>query len=113
VPLATVATGPRPIRVAVSPDGRWVVTSDFGTGAMTVIDAARRAKVRDIVVSGSDEAQQVTILFSTDGRRLYVAETGHDRVAEVDFASGKVLRRLPAGRNGDGLAIAPAAGSAR
>jgi hypothetical protein len=27
-------------------------------------------------------------------------------VAEVDLASGKVLRQLPAGKNGDGLAIA-------
>jgi DNA-binding beta-propeller fold protein YncE len=109
-PLATVATGPRPIRVAVSPDGRWVVTSDFGTGGLTVIDAASRVKARDIAVSGSDAAQQVTILFSADGRRLYAAETGRNQVAEIDFATGQVLRRLPAGKNGDGLAIAaPAA----
>lgn len=106
IPLASVATGKRPIRVAVSPDGRWVVTSDFESGGLTVIDAATRVKVRDIRVSGSAEAAQVTILFSADGRRLYVAETGPDQVAEVDFASGRVLRRIPVGKDGDGLAIA-------
>ena len=39
--------------------------------------------------------------------RLYAAETGRDQVAEVDFASGAVLRRFAVGKNGDGLAIAP------
>jgi DNA-binding beta-propeller fold protein YncE len=47
----------------------------------------------------------VTLLFGDDGSRLYVAETATNTVAEVDFASGQVLRRLPAGEGGDGLAI--------
>lgn len=105
--LAEVKTGSVPIRVAVSPDGRWVVTSNLGSGNLTVIDAATREAVREIPVSGSEEAQLVTILFSGDGSRIYAAETGRNQVAEVDFASGKVLRRLDAGENGDGLAIAP------
>ena len=105
--LAEVKTGPVPIRVVASPDGRWIVTSNLGAGSLTVIDAATREKVRDIVLSGAEEAGQVTILFSADGRRLYAAETGRDQVAEVDFASGAVLRRFAVGKNGDGLAIAP------
>ena len=103
--LAEVPTGERPIRVAVSPDGRWVVTSNVGSGSLTVIDAATRKRVRDIAVSGEAEAGQVTILFSSDGKRIYAAETGRDTVAEVELESGQVLRRLPAGKNGDGLAI--------
>ena len=59
-------------------------------------------------VSGSREAGQVTILFSADGRRIYAAETGRNQVAEVDLESGQVLRRIAAGNQGDGLAIAPA-----
>ena len=104
--LAEVATGQVPIRVAASPDGRWIVTSNVGSGSLTVIDAATMKAVREIVVSGSREAGQVTILFSADGRRIYAAETGRDTVAEIDLESGTVLRRLPAGKNGDGLAIA-------
>ncbi len=50
----------------------------------------------------------MTVLFSSNGRRIYAAETGRDAVAEVDFATGRVLRRFPAGKNGDGLAIASA-----
>jgi YVTN family beta-propeller protein len=106
--LTEVNTGDTPIRVAASPDGRWIVTSNLGAGSLTIIDAATRQHVRDIVISGEEEAGQVTILFSADGKLIYAAETGRDTVAEVDLATGKVLRRLPAGKNGDGLAIAAA-----
>ena len=105
--LAEVRTGNVPIRVLASPDGRWIVTSNLGDGSLTVIDARSRQAVRTIALSGAREAAQVTILFSPDGRRIYAAETGRNQVAEVDFAGGRVLRRLPAGAQGDGLAIAP------
>ena len=111
--IAEVRTGDVPIRVVASPDGRWIVTSNLGDGSLTVIDAQRRAAVRTIEVSGSREAAQVTIIFSPDGRRVYAAETGRDRVAEIELETGRVLRRLEAGRQGDGLAIAPPAPSAR
>jgi YVTN family beta-propeller protein len=107
--LAEVKTGPVPIRVIASPDGKWIVTSNLGTGSLTMIDAQTRKVVREIPVSTGDAARQVTILFSADGRRVYAAETGTDKVAEIDFATGVVLRRLGAGKNGDGLAIAPPA----
>jgi YVTN family beta-propeller protein len=105
--LGEIRTGQVPIRVAASPDGRWMVTSNLGDGSLTVIDARTRLVARTITVSGEREAGQVTILFSADGRRLYAAETGRNTVAEVDMGSGRVLRRLPAGAQGDGLAIAP------
>ena len=105
--LAEVRTGPVPIRVLASPDGRWIVTSNLGSGSLTIIDARTRAVAREIEVSGEQAAGQVTILFSADGRRIYAAETGRNRVAEIDLASGRVLRRLAAGAQGDGLAIAP------
>jgi len=104
--LAEIPTGPVPIRVAASPDGKWIVTSNAGDGTLTIIDSATRQKVRDMPIAGKEEAVQVTILFAPDGK-LYAAETGTDTVAEFDLATGKVLRRLPAGKNGDGLAIAP------
>ncbi|HYD14171.1 MAG TPA: YncE family protein [Allosphingosinicella sp.] len=105
--LAEVRTGAVPIRVLASPDGRWIVTSNLGDGSLSVIDARSRQVARTISVSGDRAAGQVTILFSADGRRLYAAETGRNQVAEIDLASGRVLRRLPAGAQGDGLAIAP------
>lgn len=105
--VATLPTGKTPIRVAISPDGRTALTSNYGEGTLSLYDAVRMKPTRTIKVSGQAGFEQVTILFSPNGKRLYVAETGIDRVAEVDLERGEVLGRLPAGRNGDGLAIAP------
>lgn len=105
--IAEVPVGGIPLRVAISPDGRWAVTSNYGDGTLSVIDIAARRLARTIRVGGSASSEQVTILFSRDGERMYVAETADDVIAEVDFGSGMVLRRLPAGRQGDGLAIVP------
>ncbi|MCL9981882.1 MAG: YncE family protein [Erythrobacter sp.] len=107
---ATVATGRFPLRIAVRPQGDVAVTSDLQDGSLSVIDTATAKVIRTIAVSGPAEAQarfQVTILWSDDGKRIYVAETASDTVAEVDYASGTVLRRLPGGEGGDGMAILP------
>ncbi|QUL38506.1 YncE family protein [Erythrobacter sp. JK5] len=106
----TIDTGRFPLRLAIRPQGDVAVTSDLADGGLTVIDLATAKVVRSIAVSSPEEAEQrfqVTILWSDDGKRIYVAETASNTIAEVDYATGKVLRRLPAGDGGDGLAILP------
>lgn len=106
----TVETGRFPLRIAIRPQGDVAVTSDLMDGSLSVIDTGTAELVRTIRVSGPEAAQerfQVTILWSGDGKRIYVAETASDTIAEVDYASGTVLRRLNAGEGGDGLAILP------
>jgi DNA-binding beta-propeller fold protein YncE len=102
---AEIESGPIPIRVAAHPGGRWVVSSNMGEGGLSVIDTAANAVARSISVSGSQERGQVTLVFSCDGSRLYAAETMNDTIAEINFASGRVLRRLEAGEGSDGLAV--------
>jgi DNA-binding beta-propeller fold protein YncE len=102
---AEVASGAVPIRVAAHPEGKSVVSSNFGEGGLSVIDTGRNAVARTVRVSGDPGRQQVTLVFSADGERLYAAETATSTVAEVDFATGTVLRRLPSGDGGDGLAV--------
>lgn len=106
----TIATGRFPLRIAIRPQGDVAVTSDLEDGGLSVIDTATAKVIRTIPVSSPAEAQarfQVTILWSDDGKRIYVAETASNTVAEIDFASGTVLRRLPGGEGGDGMAILP------
>ncbi|WP_447756910.1 hypothetical protein [Sphingopyxis fribergensis] len=105
--IAEQPVDPVAIRVLASPDGKLVATSNIAAGTIGLFDAETRAPLRTITVSGEQAKGQVTLLFSADSKRLYAAETGHDKVAEIDVASGKVLRRIAAGKNGDGLAIAP------
>lgn len=104
----TVATGAFPLRLMIRPQGDVAVTSDLADGGLTVIDLEDGEVTRQISVSSPDEAEgrvQVTIVWSDNGERIYVAETGSDTIAEVDFATGEVLRRLPTGAGGDGLAV--------
>ena len=107
---STVATGRFPLRIAVRPQGDVAITSDLQDGSLSVIDTASAKVIRTITVSGPADAEarfQVTILWSADGKRIYVAETASDTVAEVDYAGGTVLRRLKVGEGGDGMAILP------
>jgi YVTN family beta-propeller protein len=105
--LGEGTAGKSPIRIAVAPNGKRAFISNAGEGTLSVYDAGTLKPADTITVSGQAEAAQVTILISADGKRLYAAETGRDQIAEVELATGKVLRRLPAGKNGDGLAISP------
>lgn len=105
--IATLPTDSVALRVVITPDGQTAITSGMASGTLNLFDVANRRPVRTIAVSGSRRAMQVTIAFSRDARRLYVAETAPGTIAEVDLASGQVLRRLTAGKNGDGLAVAP------
>ena len=105
--IAEQPVDPVAIRVLASPDGKLVATSNIASGTISLFDAETHALLKTIKVSGEQAKGQVTLLFSADSKRLYAAETRHDKVAEIDVASGAVLRRIAAGKNGDGLAIAP------
>ena len=105
--VAEQPVDPVAIRVLASPDGKLVATSNIASGTISLFDAETRAPLKTITVSGEAAKGQVTLLFSPDSKRLYAAETGHDKVAEIDVARGEVLRRIAAGKQGDGLAIAP------
>lgn len=105
--IDTLPTDSAAFRVAISPDGKTAVTSNVATGTLNLFDTASRKPLRTIHVSGDARAMQVTLAFSRNGRRLFVAETMKDTIAEVDLASASVVRRIAAGRNGDGLGIAP------
>ncbi len=103
-----VATGDFPLRIAIRPQGDYAVTSNLADGTLSVIDLASGRNVRTIAVSsraGAEDRMQVTILWSPHGKRIYAAETMANTIAEIDFASGEVLRRLPGDGGGDGIAI--------
>ena len=105
--ITELPVDPVAIRVLASPDGKLVATSNIASGTISLFDAETRALLNTITVSGDAAKGQVTLLFSADSKRLYAAETGHDKIAEIDVASGEVLRRIATGKQGDGLANAP------
>ena len=93
-----------PIRIEFSPDGRVVAISEPDKNRVIVVGAANRKPVATIDLGGAGLQSPVTMLFSPDGKRLWVAATGSAAVAEIGTSDWKIARRLDAGKGADGLA---------
>jgi DNA-binding beta-propeller fold protein YncE len=122
--LEAVATLPAPgfpIRVRFDPAGERAYVTVPRDDAVLVFDRRSRALLQRIALPGGAVSTEgrllgeafgrssVPIGVVTDGRgrRLFVAQSHADQVAEFDAASGRLLRRLPTGREPDGLAWSP------
>ncbi|MBI4585976.1 MAG: hypothetical protein HY717_18350 [Planctomycetes bacterium] len=93
-----------PFDVVFSPDGGLVLASDRTAGKVVFIDArAAHPPIREVALEG----EPAGLALSGDGRRLFAAEYGSGTVAEIDLASGEVVRRLKVGRQPSGLAVVP------
>lgn len=105
--IAVLPTGEAPHEVAVSPDGRTAVVSDYGAKVpghtLTVVDVAAAKVVRTIDLvwtePGSEGATEKRLLRPhgsrfLDDRRLVVTSEMGRRLVFVDVADGKVTRTL-------------------
>ena len=119
--VATLECAAFPIRVKFTPDGRHVLVSNARSGDVAVFDAAKRREVRRIAmkekaVEDTDERLfsgfgrgpvPVGILIEPKGRLAFVANTNADVVTVIDLETWKILRRLTAGKEPDGLGYSP------
>jgi YVTN family beta-propeller protein len=85
----------------------WAGKYDDGT--IAVVDFATKKVVDTIQVNAPTVLR---MRFTPDGRLAIVAtDTGHD-VVIVDVASRKVIKRIPIGTGGGGIAVSPDGGRA-
>src|SRR5919202_93210 len=116
-----VATGDRPLGVALSPDGRTILVSNDGqsTQSLTVIDRAS-GTVRQSLEYPSPEALFVGLAFSPDGTQAFASAGGnnkirvYDRVVQQLTETAPIPLPTPVGPDGQranpypaGLAMAP------
>jgi len=78
---------------AITPDGRYVISTHTTRGYITVVDLQSNQVVKTIKTG---LAPNYTVI-SADGKRAYVSNTGSGSISEVDLAAGKVVRSLQAG----------------
>ena len=94
--VATMATGEGPHEVAVSPDGRLAVVTDYGAetpgSTLTVLDLAARRPLRTIALAPLRRPHGVAWL--PDGRHVAVTIETDSLVAVVDVAAGVVRARI-------------------
>lgn len=119
--LAAIPSPSFPIRIAFTPDGRRALVSCARSGELAVLDADSRREIARISMQlrAGDESEErlfgdrfgdspvpVGVLVSPDGRRAFVANTNADVVSVIDLETLKLVGRLRAGREPDGMAYA-------
>lgn len=94
--LIEQSVGRKPSAVACSRDGRRACVSNLWDDTVTLLDLDENTIRIQAVVSVGHLPRGV--VFAPDGGTFYVALSGADEIAQVDWQSRKVIRRLPASR---------------
>jgi DNA-binding beta-propeller fold protein YncE len=112
IEIARVPIGPRiPHEVDVSPDGRLVLTAEYGPNGdrgrhVVVIDVASASIVRRIDLGPNSRPH--TAVFLPDGRHAVATMQDSDRLALLDIETGRVIRTFPTGgREGHMARLSP------
>lgn len=78
---------------AISPDGRYVISTHGARGYVSVADL-KTNKISAMIETGL--VPNFT-LISKDGKRAYVSNSGSNNISEVDLVAMKVIRTLEGG----------------
>jgi len=122
--IDTIASAKFPIRVRFTPDGKRALVSNAVSGDVAVFDAATRSLVKRIPMDEEivdDDAERlfadnpdfqgspvpIGILIMPDGSHAFIANTQADVVSVIDLDSLRVVGRLKAGKEPDGLGYSP------
>jgi YVTN family beta-propeller protein len=97
--VATLPAGAGPHEVAVSPDGKTALVTDYGGrepgSTLTVIDLAKREVARTIDLG--EHRRPHGVAFLPGGRRAAVTAEGSRSLLVVDVEAGKVEKAITTG----------------
>jgi YVTN family beta-propeller protein len=98
--ITRIPTGHAPHEVAVSPDGRLAVVTNYGTGeqpgnTLTVVDLSTLEVAATIDLGGQTRPHGIAWL--PDGRRVAVTTEGNGTLTLVDVAARRVESAIPTG----------------
>jgi YVTN family beta-propeller protein len=103
--IATVPVGVGPHEVAVSPDGRWAVVTNYGDkmvqgNTLSVIDLAAASPGVSRTIDLGEYHRPHGVAFVVNGSKLLVTSETSERLVVVDFASGRVDTALATNARG-------------
>jgi len=97
-----VRVGAVPKYLAASPDGRWLLVSNFCSQDLSVVDVASGTEVRRILVGLHPRG----IAISSDSTTAFVAVMGAAKVVRIDLATWETVD-VPAGPTPRHLVLSP------
>ncbi len=92
-PAGGIATGKGPVRLAVTPDGRYVVVALIHDPAVEWYDTSTRKLAGRVAVKPPKEGL-VSLSVSPDGRRAYASAQYSDIIYAVSLSDKKVAREI-------------------
>ena len=87
-------------RVRFTPDGKRILVSNLGGGDLVVFDAHTHKEIKRIPIGHGAAG----IIVQPDGTRAFVACSPDDYIAVIDLRNYKVVSKISAGGEPDGLA---------
>lgn len=123
-PVAEIAVGKDPRGLAVTPDGRWLLTANQGSADVSVVDTGTRKEVKRIPVGRNVEFMRIapdgSLAFVTyepsseggpPGKRPSPQKEGDDEapaeVAVIDVRQWEVVGRIKAARETEAIEFSP------
>jgi YVTN family beta-propeller protein len=92
----------------VSRDSKWMYVANRGEGSISVIDLATRQVVNKWVIPGGGTPDMGGL--SADGKVMWLTGRYSSVVYAMDTSSGKLLAKIPVGKNPHGLCVYPQPG---
>ena len=91
-----VEVGDRPLGMAATPDGRYLVISNNGQGvqSLVLVDTSTH-KVIQAIPYTAPEALFLGVVVTPDGRRVYASAGGNNKIRVYDFDGRALAERDP------------------
>jgi YVTN family beta-propeller protein len=99
-----IAVGKGPEGIALSPDGRSVWSAHSRDGGVSIIDVATR-KVTQTIDVGTKRSNRIKL--TPDGKFALISDLDAGDLVVLDVAARKEIKRLPLGKQPEGILIAP------
>jgi YVTN family beta-propeller protein len=106
--IGFIPTGAGAHGLYVSRDSRVLYVSNRAAGSVSVLEFASRKVIATWQIPGRASPDMGGI--SADGKVLWLAGRYHSEVYAIDTGSGKLLARIPVGREPHGLCVYPQPG---
>jgi YVTN family beta-propeller protein len=97
-----LSVGPSPYRIALSPDGRTIFTTNLGDSSLSIVDLDRQRATRSVRAA----VEPTGLAVSPDGATVYVVGQNDGNLARIDVASG-TTRVIPIGERPREIVLSP------